>query len=269
MELKRLFFGYEVEAPWFSPMPKGRILAQENRHLTLAFLGEVSYEKLFQQLDEAPKFPFSVGAAGICLELIYLPKRRANALALNFKWLTQEALMLRFQQELVIWLQDKGYSAAHSTEQFLPHVTLARRPFDSLAWDETFYPIPLITTHLHLYESVGSMCYKPLWSRRVLSPIVRKDLSDDSQVVFSLKGCSYEDLWTHAWLALGFIWPEVVFEIVEGWRFENQKDAENKLNRILKTSGSPGSVTLKGLGLIQGGVLSCEMLVTKASSTWS
>ena len=36
---KRLFFGFEVKAPWPQGLPKGRILKEDQRHITIAFLG--------------------------------------------------------------------------------------------------------------------------------------------------------------------------------------------------------------------------------------
>jgi len=85
-----------------------------------------------------PVFPCRVGAAGVCKEFIYLPSEKPNAVALSFKWLTQEELMLRFQQELAFWLQTFGYLAPSVESVFLPHVTLARRPFQISEWKQVF-----------------------------------------------------------------------------------------------------------------------------------
>lgn len=63
MIVKRLFLGFEVDAPRFSNMPQGRMVARESRHLTLAFLGEVDYGGLAKRLEQIPAFSFNVGAA--------------------------------------------------------------------------------------------------------------------------------------------------------------------------------------------------------------
>ena len=39
---KRLFFAAELTAAWPEHLPSGRILEEENRHMTLAFLGSTS-----------------------------------------------------------------------------------------------------------------------------------------------------------------------------------------------------------------------------------
>lgn len=261
MTVKRLFLGFEVDAPWFKNMPKGRMVAPESRHLTLAFLGEIDCGKRLKHLEHMPVFPCKVGAAGICKELIYLPVKKPNAVALSFKWLTQEELVLRFQQELTVWLQTFGYLASSGESVFLPHVTLARRPFQTREWTEIFYPLPMITTHLHLYESVGQLCYKPIWSKRVLQPISRMVLPQNTCTAFHLMANSYKDLWIHAWLGVSFIYPQVILENFSDCVFEDLEGVEEKLNSILKDFDIESHVILDKVAVVQEGILSCKMFV--------
>jgi len=92
----------------------------------------------------------------------------------------------------------------------------------------------MITTHLHLYESIGQLCYKPIWSRRVLEHISRMALPQNTCTVFHLKANSYKDLWIHAWLGVSFIYPQVILENFSDCVFEDLEGVEEKLNSILK-----------------------------------
>lgn len=262
MILKRLFLGFKVDAPWFSIMPKGRIVAPESRHLTLAFLGEVDEGGLVKLLEEIPMSSYKVGAMGICKELIYLPPKKPNVAALSFNWLTQSELMLRFQQELVLWLRRFGYLSSDFENVFLPHVTLARRPFNPLEWKEIFYPLPLSTSHLHLYESIGQLRYKPLWSKNVWQPISRiVSPPEDACKVYRLMANTYKDLWIHTWLGLGFVYPQVVSEDFPYVVVGGLKEAEEQLNRILKHLDIESHIILDKLEVLPGGIFSCKMFV--------
>jgi RNA 2',3'-cyclic 3'-phosphodiesterase len=46
--IKRLFFAFEVDAPWPEALPSGRILEPSCRHMTLAFLGNIPFAPLFR-----------------------------------------------------------------------------------------------------------------------------------------------------------------------------------------------------------------------------
>ena len=64
MDQKKLFFGFEVCAPWPEELPQGRVLEKENRHMTFAFLGQTDYPRLMDKLPSLPYPPFKVGLSG-------------------------------------------------------------------------------------------------------------------------------------------------------------------------------------------------------------
>ena len=70
---KRMFFGAEVFAPW-PHLPPGRMIAETERHLTLAFLGNTSFAAIEQLLSQFPQPSFAVGPVGWCDRLFLFPK---------------------------------------------------------------------------------------------------------------------------------------------------------------------------------------------------
>ena len=80
-ELKRLFLAMEVVAPWPEKLPPGRILSEENRHLTLAFLGDTQLPAFRQLLLMFPKPPFQTGLAGIFDSEVFLPHHSPRVVA--------------------------------------------------------------------------------------------------------------------------------------------------------------------------------------------
>ncbi len=69
---KRLFFGAQALAPWPKDYPPARMIPEETRHLTLAFLGRHSFSKFQTILPSIPQPSFTIGPAGIAKELIFL-----------------------------------------------------------------------------------------------------------------------------------------------------------------------------------------------------
>jgi hypothetical protein len=76
-----------------------------------------------------------------------------------------------YQQNLGRFLASLGYQL--DERPFLPHVTLARRPFRAIEWEEAFKPLPCWVEAIHLYESLGNLTYKPIWSHPFTIPWTR------------------------------------------------------------------------------------------------
>ena len=57
------FFAFSLEAPWPETFPEGRLLAAEDRHLTLAFLG-YRKERRSRALAQVPPFTAPIAPTG-------------------------------------------------------------------------------------------------------------------------------------------------------------------------------------------------------------
>jgi len=194
--IKRLFFGAQVKAAWPQELPPGRLIPEETRHMTLAFLGQSALSKA--EYSHIPKPPFALAPAGIGSQLLFLPKHAARVVALDVTWLEDPQPLLAYQKILADWLSLKKSS-------FLPHITLARMPFEKKAWKEAFSPIPFFLSAIHLYESVGSLEYQILWTHPFQRPFI--ELEHTADLAFEICGTSLNQLFVHAQLALFFAFP--------------------------------------------------------------
>ena len=199
-EIKRVFFGIEVHAPWPSKLPQGRLLDESHRHLTLAFLGNVSYSPLSSILESFPKPPLLIGPVGQFDTFLLLPPRRPNVVAWHTVWLDQNTPLIAFQKRLADWLRQFNYSV--DEREWLPHVTLCRQPFNPRAWEKFFVPLPFYAGSIHLYESVGNLNYIPVWSWPIQSPF--EEIEHTADMAFIVRGETLQQLYYNAFTALAF-----------------------------------------------------------------
>jgi RNA 2',3'-cyclic 3'-phosphodiesterase len=200
-DVRRLFFGLELEAAWFEPPPSGRILEPKNRHLTLAFLGNISLSKLQGELTEYTCTE-RLGPLGICNKMIFLPKRRPNVAAGQIVWL-DEGPFDEMRGVLVEWLRDHDYPV--DERPFLSHVTMARGPFVISKWKKAFSPFPILAKGLHLFESLGHSEYNSVWEKKFILPF--EEIEHTADVGYRIYGGSYKELFRHAEMALAFAFP--------------------------------------------------------------
>lgn len=205
-DVKRLFFAFEVQSPWPQELPQGRLLKEEQRHMTLAFLGNIPYDQLKSILPVIPKPTFSVGLAGCFDHCLFLPPRNPHVVAWNVEWLDDPSPMLSFQKNLVEWLQQNHFNMDH--RPFLPHVTICRSPFQIRQWKEAFTPLPCILTKIHLYESIGNLNYEPIWSYPLSPPF--EEIDHTADIAFRVYGENIEQLHHHALAALAFRHPQLL-----------------------------------------------------------
>jgi RNA 2',3'-cyclic 3'-phosphodiesterase len=204
-EIKRLFFGWEIIAPWPSSLPNGKLLAEVHRHLTLAFLGEVPFQKIAALLPSFPSPSSRVGLSGYFDKCLFLPKsRHPNVVAWHAICLEDESLLLSFQHELVQWLSNNDIHLRRK-ESFLPHVTISRRPFLTREWKEAFTPLPFYTHTLHLYESLGHSRYQSCWQLTLKPPL--EEMEHTADIAFLIRGNNWTSLCHHALTALAFHFP--------------------------------------------------------------
>ena len=207
MNIKRLFLGMEIHAPWPEELPNGRLLDPENRHLTLAFLGNVDYPQIQEALHTFPSPLFTLGFAATFDQCLFLPRPHPHVVAWHVLWGVREEMFMAYQKTLIQWLQKKGFST-DPKEQFMPHVTLCRAPFKEQSWQRVFKPLPLIAHHIHLYESVGNLKYKSLWKYSMLAPF--EEIEHTADLAYLIRGSTYNELFYHAAIALCFHFPPLV-----------------------------------------------------------
>lgn len=226
---KRLFSGFSIAAPWPESYPKGRIIENDSRHLTLAFLGNVSYSKLKSALEQFPKPSFQIGPVGQTDALRFLPKSKPRVVAHHIHWLVDGASIDNYQRQVLDWLEALGFSV--DRRPFMPHVTLARAPFDKKDWEETFQQLPLMITGIHLYESLGNLHYKSLW-KIPLHPAF-EEFEHTADMAFHIYGKSFRELYIHATLALCFHFPRFLSYINLELPISNFNDLVAALNRLV------------------------------------
>lgn len=221
---KRLFFGFSIEQPWPSAYPPGRVIDENSRHLTLAFLGNVPYAPLQKNLDRFPQPPFRIGPAGICDRLLFFRKVVAQHVA----WCTGGEKLGSYQAALQETLSSLGYPI--DPRPLLPHVTLARAPFEEKAWTKWFEPLPLIVTGIHLYESSGNLSYRSIWEIPLLPPF--EEIEHTADIAFHILGETPEELYLHAAIAMGFKFPPVL-RYIEKAPVESLNEAIKRLNKMI------------------------------------
>jgi 2'-5' RNA ligase len=203
---KRLFFGCGVDAPWPENHPKGRILDIQQRHMTLAFLGNVPFQKILAILPDIPIPDFKVGLVGQFDRCLFLPEQTPRVVAWHVNWANGRE-MEYFQQSLVEWLQAENFQIKNS-KTFLPHVTICRAPFKPQEWKHAFTPLPCLMKSIHLYESVGNLQYQSLWQHDLLLPF--EEIEHTADIAFRIRGENMQQLYLNAQYALAFHYPNIL-----------------------------------------------------------
>lgn len=260
MDIKRLFFALEIHSFWPETLPQGRILAEKDRHLTLAFLGNIDFSKL--PLKDLPLPEFKVGFCGKFDQCLFLPKKHPRVVAWHADWLENVEPLQNYHNILNDWLKEKGFPA-DSKHDFLPHVTLSRAPFDLTEWKQCFNPLPFFASSLHLCESLGNLNYASIWSHIIKPPF--EEIEHTADIGYLVRGETREQLFIHAFIALCFTFPD----LLAFWkkdRPENVQDIVIALNNIVSKAdqeiGCPfKAVSFHGNIKEKNGLLEWEMII--------
>lgn len=262
-EIKRLFFGIEIHAPWPVHLPKGRLLDEERRHLTLAFLGNIPYAPLRECLKDFPKVTLKLGSVGYFDSCLTLPPRHPHVVAWHAHWLDDLSPVVNFQRILSDWLISHDYSL--DKRPWKPHVTLCRQPFDAHAWMKNFHPIPFYASSIHLYESIGNLKYVPTWSYPIKAPF--EEINHTADMAFIIRGENLRQLYYHAFTALAFKAPEFIEFFTPRESFNHLDDVIMALNEIVSRADSKIGSPLKAISFhgeivpLQDSLLQWEMIV--------
>lgn len=254
---KRLFFGASIAAAWPHELPFGRLIAEEMRHITLAFLGQNTFHALETKLDQTPIPSFSLGIGGIGSELIFLPKDHPRVIALQITWLENPHPLFAFQESLAQWLESHEL-ILKKQHSFFPHITIARTPFKREEWQKDFEPVPFFLSGIHLYESLGNLDYRPLWSHKLLSPFT--ELEHTADIAFKIRATSIKQLFTHAQLALFFKFPYLA-QFYTPSSTESLDEIIIELNRMIALADQERGCPFKAVSF-HGSILQEESLLT-------
>lgn len=205
-DIRRLFFAAEVEAPWPKDYPPARMIPEETRHITLAFLGETAFPKIKELLGSIPLPSFRIGPVGVGSKLVFLPPEKKHVAALSVAWADGEGKLESYQEKLADWLYKHGYPK--DKRPFFSHVTIARAPLDPIDWQEHFYSLPLFIKAIRLYQTVECLQYKTLWESPLLSPF--EELEHTADIAFLVRGATPQELHRHAQIALAFKHPSLI-----------------------------------------------------------
>ncbi len=189
--MKRLFYGLEISCPWPQKLPKGRIISEPMRHMTLAFLGNQDEAAVKERFNELDFSPLSIGPSGYFDKILFF----SNVVSWHPVILTEKEALEDIQKLLTI-----------EEKSFTPHVTLARAPYDGDGWKEGFTPLPFIGSAIHLYESKGSLTYVPIATLPLLLPF--EEIEHTADRAFKVRGKTLQDLFHNAQVALAFTYPK-------------------------------------------------------------
>lgn len=246
---KKLFYGFSIQCPWPKFSFKGKILDEENRHVTVAFLGNQDLDAALSNVQDI-KFPFKFAPTGIMKDHKLLPENTYNVLAYEFFLVSQK---------------DDFQSFVHyiSDESFLPHVSIVRNP-DSKEMDGVeLTPLPFYMDGFHLYESLGNSQYKSRYSISFAPPF--KEYEHTADMAYEIIGETYLDLYHHAQVALAFYYPPFIECFAFDGHIQNENELVKELNRLLGKVDAKFGCPYKAVSfhgnIKKGDLLKWEMVV--------
>jgi len=122
-----------------------------------------------------------------------------------------------------------------------------------------------MATDLTLYESVGNLTYKPIWSHPIAAPFEEFDHTAD--IAFTVRGETMAQLLLHAATALAFRVPALLPLLPTLPPAVTLEDSVAALNTIIATVDAASGCPLKAVSYHgdittdADGVLSWEMIV--------
>jgi RNA 2',3'-cyclic 3'-phosphodiesterase len=202
-ENKRLFFGWEAISPWQEDMPEGRYVTE--KHMTIAFIGNTNRHVDLEGILQAMPHPyFKIAPGGFFDKTIFLPLNFARAVAYHVS-LFGKNKMEEFYSSINAFLIEKKFilKKPHVKHKLLPHVTVARKPFDISKWKKAFIPMPVYFKNFYLYESIGNLQYnKSTWRYSLPAPF--EEIEHTADLSFKIIGTNFYEIYCNSLLALFF-----------------------------------------------------------------
>ncbi len=255
--MTRLFFALETACPWPENMPEGRLIKEEMRHMTLAFLGEKDPKETIEQAKAIDCSSLHIGPTGIFDGTLFLPERSPRTVSWHAELLTQIEPALALQKALT------SYFLPQEKRPFLPHVTIARAPFKMASWQKAFYPLPMYVKALHLYESKPELMYEPIYTVPLLAPFEETEHTAD--IAFTLRAVNFKELYYTAFIALSFTYPPFIPFFDKEAPCTTLDDIVSSLNRLIAHTDSTLGCPMKAVsyhGKVEGDkFLEWEMIV--------
>jgi 2'-5' RNA ligase len=268
---KRLFFGLETWAPWPMHLPAGKLIAAGGRHATLIFLGRVNWDVMRPLLIKMPLPHLALGTVATFDKILFLPRGHPNVVCWQLELFEAKAELFAYQKRVACWLKEQGLGREEPEKTWLPHVTLARAPFDFVAWRQNFEPLPAILSAVNLYESLGNSCYQILQSWPFSPPWRELERHTGSgQIVFEVVGSNLQQIYRHAQSALAFKFPPLVRDFLRAKPlrvpFQSLEEVTKQLNAQIASAEQQQrcpltAVSLHGEAQPNGCQLQWEMIV--------
>lgn len=202
-----------------------------------------------------------MGLTGYFDKCLFLPELRPHVVSWHAH-LWQDQQVQKYHQSVVDWLRQHRYAAESRLQ--LPHVTIARSPFQQQEWEEAFTPLTIMLSAIHLYESVGNLTYLPLWSHLLALPF--EEFGHSIGIVFKIKAESIVEWYQHAFMALAFKYPFLLKYHREISNDANFNDVIDALNGVITDCNSVTRCPVKSVSFHgdlrnENGVLQRDMFV--------
>lgn len=169
-QTKRIFLALKIKAPWRKNGSGKKVIKEELRHLTMAFLGQTSVDLLQNFLqDHTDDFQFQLPIFGYFSKLLLLPPFKARVFALNPIFLEHSPAIFAFQKKIETLFLENGF-IPDQPKPWLPHVSLVRSPFNYYSWKNTFNEFPFYAETFCVYESLGNLQYREIKSFKLPCP---------------------------------------------------------------------------------------------------
>lgn len=243
-EYSRVFLGAKVIAPWPENMPDGKLIQENYRHITLAFLGEIEKKTIESRVIKFPLPKFTIGLTGQLVKVVFLPPKHPHVVACEAKFYEEKPFLL-YHTQIMDWLNRENIKYKNASHNFYPHVTVARGKFSTEKWESFFYKIPFYIDSIHLYESLGNSNYKALHTHQLLLPF--KEIQHTADIAFIVRGHTIQDLHRDAETALAFKSPGLINYFKEEVTCHSIEEVISDLNEHVAYADSEIGCTFKAV----------------------